>query len=569
MIKISLSGFCLFLFLWLFSSVLLNGQERIVQYDVDIKVHKNRSLDITEYIKVNAEGFHIRRGITRDLPTKRILGSHGRQTVFYDIKNIEKDGKEVPFKKEDIQEGIILYIGDPNAQLNTGLHDYKIEYTVKNQIAFFEEYEELYWNAIGTNNMFAIDNANITIHFPEQSTIEETHIYTGRYGEQREQVGVQTDHNTVELQSIESLLPYEGVTASVILSSGSFDKPSFFQRRFTITLLLMSLGILLAYFYTTWNRYGRDPKIDDVGPVYEPPDDLSPAACGYILSGYNQNRLAVASIVDLMQKGHLDIEYLEGRGILKSGGGFTIKKGRPSGIQYDEQRQLFNTLFRRKATQTLNGTYNADLAPAFKKHNASLAKQLRAFLDEGNNTKFLFLPIVWVIATTILLVVSYTYEPYTEIAKLPILILYPIFSLILFFIYGWLIRQPTREKLILKAKIKRLKDYLSWTEQDFVEGYDMDMRDIEHFESLLPYAYALGVADQWQSSFESVIKETLEGRSNYWFYSTPYFYNHFPRTMTSSSTPPPSSGGSGGGFSGGGGGGFSGGGGGGGGVGGW
>ena len=88
-------------------------------------------------------------------------------------------------------------------------------------------------------------------------------------------------------------------------------------------------------------------------------------------------------------------------------------------------------------------------------------------------------------------------------------------------------------------------------------------RDIAHFESLLPYAYALGVESDWSGSFSDLLKQ-----SNYaptWSGGHYYplgIHTGLNRGMSSTATQPQSSsGGSGGGFSGGGGGG--------GGVGGW
>ncbi len=562
----------IFLFIGLicFLSISVDAQnERIVNYEVDIVVNKDRSLDITEYIKIYAAGYQFKRGITRDLPTSRTLGEHGRQTVFYDIKSIEKDGEPVNYFEEKGGEEILVYVGSRDVFLDKGLHEYKIEYSVKNQIAFFDDYEELYWNAIGTNVRFPIDNANIRIALPEGSEIEETHIYTGGYGQQKEQVGLETEGTTVSLQSIEGLRPFEGVTASIIVPKGTFKAPSIFQRWLTIGLLIMSVIALIAYFIISWLFHGRDPKSPPVEPIYEAPDGLSPAACAYILKGYMTNTASVSSLIDMIHKGAIDIRRSEVGGLFALGEKYTLTKNSKRNVNYEEQEVMFHKLFKRKNKQSINGSYNSDIKEAIRDHNLVLADQYKTFINEGNNTRFNIIPFLWIVFSTAIIAITYYYEPYTEFAKIPILILYPILSIVMLGFYAYLIRKPTEEKLELRAKIKGLREYLSWTEQDFKDGYDIDMRDLEHFESLLPYAYALGVTDKWQSSFEALIEDSTEFKNNLWLYNSPHFYTNFGRTINTSSVPPSSSGSSGGGFSGGGGGGFSGGGGGGGGVGGW
>lgn len=560
------------LFLCFFFCV--NGQnERIVNYEVDIKVNENRSLDITEYIKIYAAGYKFKRGITRNLPTTRILGEHGKQTVFYNIKSIEKDGEKVNYFEERDRNEITVYVGSRDRFIDNGLHEYRINYSVKNQISFFDDFEELYWNAIGTDVSFPIDNANIRITLPEGTEIEETHIYTGGFGQQKEQVGLEVNGNTIVLQSIEKLNSFEGVTASVIVPKGTFQSPNIFQRWLTLGLLIMSLLALLGYFGISWFLYGRDPKSPEIVPIYEAPDGLSPAACAYILKGYVTNKMAVASIVNLVSNGKLKIRELnEGEKLFIGKGQYHLSKLNGKNIRYEEEKDFFHKLFKTKSRHTIKGSYNASLESAMKAHKRSLQDQYRAFLNKGNNSHFNIIPLLWIIFSAILIAVTYYYEPYTEFAKLPVLILYPILSLILLGFYAYLIKKPTVEKVDLKARIKGFKEYLSWTEKDYAEGYDMDIRDIEHFESLLPYAYAFGIADKWQSSFQDLINESLKDDDHYWLYNSPYFYSNFSYAVSSSSMPPaPSggSGGSGGGFSGGGGGGFSGGGGGGGGVGGW
>ena len=552
------------LMFFIFLSTLAYPQERIVNYDVDIQVNKDRSLFITEFIKVNAEGIYIRRGITRDLPTTRVLGDHGEQTVFYDIQEVLKDGEPVNYQSKKEQGDVTLYIGSADVFIPSGLHEYTIKYKVKNQIAFFDDFDELYWNVIGTNNRFSVDNANVRIILPAEANIQETHIYGGMRGEQQELTNIKKEDNVISLQTFEKLNAFEGITASVAMDKGLFKEPSFFETGVSAILLVISLLALLAYFLLTWSKYGRDPESPLVEPVYGPPENLSPASCGYILSGFPNQRFTIASIMSLINNGHIHIEELSKTGIFASSRFYQLTNISKRPIAVEEQAELHRKLFARRKTVRIDGEYEASVKSALSSHNSSLRSQYSAFVNEGNNTQFIFLPILWIIVTTALVALTYYYEPYTEYVKLPILILYPIFCLIILAVYAFLIRKPTVEKLELRAKIKGFKEYLSWTEKDYAEGYDMEMRDIEHFEKLLPYAKALGVADKWQTSFESMINEAkLNDHPYYGIYMSPHFNTGFGQTLRGTATQPSSS------SSGSGGGGFSGGGGGGGGVGGW
>ncbi|HLY98935.1 MAG TPA: hypothetical protein VKT33_07700, partial [Candidatus Angelobacter sp.] len=44
-------------------------------------------------------------------------------------------------------------------------------------------------------------------------------------------------------------------------------------------------GLLLVFYVISWLVAGRDPKIENVAPRYEPPAGVSPGVARYILTG--------------------------------------------------------------------------------------------------------------------------------------------------------------------------------------------------------------------------------------------------------------------------------------------
>jgi uncharacterized membrane protein len=105
-------------------------------------------------------------------------------------------------------------------------------------------------------------------------------------------------------------------------------------------------------------------------------------------------------------------------------------------------------------------------------------------------------------------------------------------------------------------------------EKDRLQILNPPEMTVGHFESLLPYAFALGLEHNWSDKFSSILANAQYAPSwnnNYVYFNGNSFGNSFQSAVSSTSTQPSQSGS--GGSSGGGG--FSGGGGGGGGVGGW
>jgi uncharacterized membrane protein len=76
-----------------------------------------------------------------------------------------------------------LYIGSEYIFLNPGVYTYTIHYLTDNQLSFYNDYDELYWNINGNYWDFQIDSLSATIHLPDSAEVVQYHAYTGFYGE--------------------------------------------------------------------------------------------------------------------------------------------------------------------------------------------------------------------------------------------------------------------------------------------------------------------------------------------------------------------------------------------------
>ena len=124
-------------------------------------------------------------------------------------------------------------------------------------------------------------------------------------------------------------------------------------------------------------------------------------------------------------------------------------------------------------------------------------------------------------------------------------------------------------------EIEGFKMYLDTAEQDRLERMQSPQLTPEVFETFLPFAFALGVENNWCDRFARELPEELEKRGGYqptWYTGNQNrlgalshlgsnFNSSFSSAISSASSPPGSSSGSGGGGSSGGGGGGGGGGG--------
>lgn len=97
-------GFLLLLLLWPAVGTAA-ADERILAYDVDVRIAADGALTVTETIRVRAEGREIRRGIYRDFPTLYRDRYGNRVRVPFEVVAVRRDGSPEPWHGESIAGG--------------------------------------------------------------------------------------------------------------------------------------------------------------------------------------------------------------------------------------------------------------------------------------------------------------------------------------------------------------------------------------------------------------------------------------------------------------------------------
>mgnify|MGYP003805630473 CR=1 FL=1 len=541
--------------------------EKIFSYDVQIDIHPDRSILVTEYIDVYVNGDLIKRGITRSLPPRRNLNGHSMR-MHYKILKVERDHKPEPYHTESGENGLTLYLGQQDVFLDPGRYLYMIQYEVNDQIGFFEDYDELYWNAIGNDVQFPVEQASCRIYLPRGAQLIQQSAYTGGYGLQQQDYTFSDDGTALDFRLTRALNPTESFTVAVGFSKGVVDQPGLLNRIGTLLLIILGSVFLLPYYVYTWWKYGQDPPKPASYPQWESPDKLSAASVGYISKERHDSKSFTASIIHLAVKGYLRIEEVEESGFFSKSKHFDLVRiHNDDGKMPGEEATILRNLFAGGDRISIRRKYNPIVEDTFLSHKGSIDAQHRAFIREGNNLKFLAIPILSTILIFGLGLVLLISSAYATIANIIALVAFTVISFIVLFIYGYLIKKPTPQKLELQSRIDGFKMYLELAEKDRLRLLNPPDMTPDHFEACLPYAFALGVEHSWSEKFKTILEQ-----ANYhpqWNNSpnTIYFANHFgqdfSQSVASAATKPSDSG------SGSGGGGFSGGGGGGGGVGGW
>lgn len=594
--------------------------EYISDYHVRMDILQSGNLHITETITYHFQNAQ-RHGIYRDIPFT-VKGSGRPRDIGIKDFSVMMDGGQVPWEKStlyDSDSGNMkrLKIGSPSSTV-TGSHTYTIGYTVTMGVlpsSLSREQDAVRWNMIGTGWTVPILRTRGDIYLPLSLGKDDVTVRTfvGHYGSSRsgKSPGWVDDHHFQI--SHEKLSDHEGLTVEISYPVGTLDQIgsenmaiSFYEKLLNSWHWPVLFGFLLYLFNTLSRQSGFTDK-RSIAPRYTAPDGLSVLQSGLIYDKFADNDDFSAAILELGQKGYLEIYQKK-----KSDNPLLEKTTQStSDLSEDMQYLMEEVLFKNSTTHKLkmNSSKEAsDLRKGFDTINEKLYEWSVQYGYMQSNPadirkKFLikiilsFLPVV---ALTILSIITLFGVDQLILLIFPAVFIsvgltialknrgvfqkvfgfvFAAFGTIPLFIilesgisFGMLLTSPLLALIVIPLAIfyvyKRigpyttkgaythkhllgLKEFMSRVKEDELRRRLKE--DPLYLEKALPYAVLFGVTEHWLKFYE-----TLDLEYPIWYHGTYGGLNTLSDSMNSAITPPPSSSGGmsgGGGFSGGGGGG--------------
>lgn len=544
----------------------------IQNYDMEMNVNKDKSVNVTEVIDVffNKPS----HGIFRTIPQN--------DGYISDIFSSQL------YTKTNQNNNIVLKLGNPNKYV-IGAKKYRINY--KHQL--FDDKNEFYYNIIGTEWPVQINHVNFKIKMPENFDTQKVGISIGKYGtrgfDNNARYNIQ--NNTIIGQTNMKLNPYEGITIRIELPKDYFMK-SFDKTRYKAfgIILLLTIGS-----FVLWYNVGRDRFIIPKVTFYQP-KGINSAEAELYYKGTSSEKGITSLIVFLASQGYINI--------IDNKNSFTLKKLKNydgvNPIEKKFMKNLFNSkdIVTEKDLKTSSFFYNKiqDLLIEIDQNKTKIFEHNSISFK---NIVFSLFCLLGVIATTICLVVNFDFN--YILTNLWLLIIFFIGILVIaltkfnFKVFIWAIGFSGIPLLIfistilpitlsmpeiiiclfaitvcsiclkelpkrnhfgeeIKSELLGLKQFIEVAEKHRLES--LIKENPSYFYDILPFAYVLDVSDKWINKFESIIQKSpawYQGERFSW-----HSFNNFTRAFNSTTAPSLANGGiktsssGGGGFSGGG-----------------
>jgi len=276
----------------------------INDYDINILVSEENKYEITEtiYVTFNKE----KHGIYRKLPLENeVIRPDGTTEINKaKISKIEVNEKYSLSTDDSLYK--IIKIGDSDT-LIFGKKKYIIKYNYNIGNDQTSNYDEFYFNIIGTEWNSYITNTTFTITMPKEFDASKLSFGSGKaIITETNGISYNVNKNVISGQIHDTLSPYQGLTIRLELPEGYYQKQvfGFDYDLIDLSILLIPISMVLVS-YLLWRKFGKEEELVETIEFY-PPNQLNSLEIGYI---YNENnsKMVASLIVYLANKGYLKI----------------------------------------------------------------------------------------------------------------------------------------------------------------------------------------------------------------------------------------------------------------------
>jgi uncharacterized membrane protein YgcG len=498
-------------------AVLLGARARAqgLDWDIDsfhteIEVMPDASMLVRETIiaDFSREPHH---GIFREIPLRYRRGGSSFALRLEVLAVADGEGHAREYSSERRDGRLRLKIGSPREKVQ-GRQVYAIEYRVERGLLTFDSHDELYWNATGTEWPVPIEQAACTVRLPGAADAGSIRAqsYVGAYGSSASGPEPSVEGRTVAFEVARPLREWEGLTVVVGWAPGAVEHPGFAARLgwFLRDNWIVAVPLLTApLLWLVWRAWGRDQgPSGSIVVRYEAPDGMSPLEVGTLIDERVDTRDVSAALVGLAARGYLRINASDASalGSIKPGEVTLVSLRKADDAVTDAERVLLSKVFSGRRSVKLS-----DLQHKFYAHMPHIRQMTYDALirrgcfgrsPAGVRGRWMLGGLLWALGWLLLTMVVVGSEAGAPTPWVIALILGAPQVMVL---APFMPRRTTKGRRLLE-QVRGLEEYILRAERRELEERAGQAGFQPHFESILPYAMALGLVEEWGEKFEGL-----------------------------------------------------------------
>lgn len=359
------------------NSVYKTNDYVIDAYDVDITVHEDNTFDVVEEISANFFASY-KHGIIRSLPLKnefvRTDGSSSKSRAL--ISNVSVDGDAYSQSRED---GYLkIKIGSASEYVR-GPKKYTIKYTYNFGEDKNSDFDEFYYNIIGTEWDTVIGNVTFNIHMPKEFDAAKVGFSSGsKYSTDNNSVIYTIKDKDVSGSYNGILGKYEGLTVRMTLDDGYFvGAKSLIEPYEYMVFIVPAVGAIIAF--VLWLIFGNDDRaIDDL--QYYPPEGMNSLDMAFAYKGKVDGKDVVSLLLHLANQGYIKIVETSSSSLSRSN--FKIVKMKEYDGKDENEEKFMTGLFRGSSRRRTSSKTLAEIVKSVEDGGTLTKKDLGKALED-------------------------------------------------------------------------------------------------------------------------------------------------------------------------------------------
>lgn len=470
---------------------------RAERFDVEVAVQPDGSLDIVETVVYRFTGGPF-SFVFRELPTDHTDGITGITAGM--------DGMTWP---QGTEPGEVEISGRDPIRVEWHLpptsdttHTFTLAYTQLGVVERGTESDVLNWQALPDEYEYEIDSSRLTINFPPSGRLmDEPEITAG--------AAVVTTEPGRAVFDMQNLSSGDPLVVRLSFAPGAFNgpPPTWQAQResqgnrawiWITAAVAVLIGGGLALIQAARNNMRSVPKSNS--STQKPPLDLPPALAAYLANQSVSWQHALATLFDLAGRGHIAIEQIREKSMLRSAEFILTLLDRPDGLRPHESA-LLDLLFTDKAgvprdVITMSEMSRLITSSRWKGYTRTLegeAEQERLTnpLVKGKQKKAIGLGVALLILAPLLLIAGALFD--SLFGMWPLLLMGAV-ALIGFLavIFGASYNKLSDKGFQYATAFEPFRRFL----QDVAKN-KADLQDKAYYEAYLPYATGYGLAEKW------------------------------------------------------------------------
>ncbi len=484
--------------------------DNIDDYAVQLQVRPNGTLHVHEVITYTfGDGLEPAHGIERYVPYNYANGWFTDQLDIRLNSVTDQQGEEWPVETYQSNGNSVWRIGS-DATTVRGTQVYALDYDVDWVMTDYQDYVELYWNAIGTEWNVPISKAKISVTVPPDSQLEQypASCFYGASGDDNTcSYSVAGNTYTAELKNLGD---YQGMTVLFAFKPGTVTLHSTSERIVhwalaNWTLFLIPGWLLLALLLLVLSRRRKPSKA--LIPIYEIPTGIeNPSQAEYLLTGKITPRALAGELIESARLGEMELIYDEKKGevktlratgkVVRTDPTTTLLRNQIFGVKYAAGREV-----ELKKTTLISTGFMVST-----KKQAADHLQAMSWIDSMKKTIKTMVGLYglggFVLGGFVVSSYSSAGVNHYIITGVSMMIL----SVITFFV------QNNRLPLnVAGADARQLVEGFKWflgvTETERLKFSQVPKLTPKMFEEYLPYAIVFGVERQWVKQFEGILQD--------------------------------------------------------------